>query len=271
MRFSERIGLVKPNMIQIKNIDDKLRNRIINCFDQYLKEDYEGKFLLDALGKRWHYDYNNSYFKEYLKKCVWYEIYDSIENYIIFLINKSDNEVGIIKKQTLKKFSSFCKTINYILEEEKSGYRIINGMITAITDEQEIKSIEESINTEFDSVNTHLTKALQLYSDREAPDYENSIKESISAVEAMCCVINGKNDSLGKALKNLENNGIKIHSSMKIAFEKLYGYTSDADGIRHGGKDFTNVNEEEAKYMLISCSAFVNYLKVKYSKIGGQQ
>ena len=30
MRFSERIGLVKPNMIQIENIDDKLRNRIIN-------------------------------------------------------------------------------------------------------------------------------------------------------------------------------------------------------------------------------------------------
>lgn len=129
MRFSERIGLVKPNMIQIENIDDKLRNRIINCFDQYLKEDYEGKFLLDLLGKRWHYDSNNFYFKEYLKKCVWYEIYDSIENYMIFLINKSDNEVGIIKKQTLKKFSSFCETINYILEEEKSGYRIINGML----------------------------------------------------------------------------------------------------------------------------------------------
>ena len=61
MRFSERIGLVKPNMIQIENIDDKLRNRIINCFDQYLKEDYEGKFLLDLLGKRWHYDSNNFY------------------------------------------------------------------------------------------------------------------------------------------------------------------------------------------------------------------
>lgn len=269
MRFSERIGLVKPNMIQIENIDDKLRNRIINCFDQYLKEDYEGKFLLDLLGKRWHYDSNNFYFKEYLKKCVWYEIYDSIENYMIFLINKSDNEVGIIKKQTLKKFSSFCETINYILEEEKSGYRIINGMLTAITDEQEIKSIEESINTEFDSVNTHLTKALQLYSDREAPDYENSIKESISAVEAMCCVINGTNDTLGKALKKLKDNGIELHSSMEEAFRKLYGYTSDAGGIRHGCIDFTNANEEDAKYMLISCSAFVNYLKVKYSKIGG--
>lgn len=142
-------------------------------------------------------------------------------------------------------------------------------MLTAITDEQEIKSIEESINTEFDSVNTHLTKALQLYSDREAPDYENSIKESISAVEAMCCVINGTNDTLGKALKKLKDNGIELHSSMEEAFRKLYGYTSDAGGIRHGCIDFTNANEEDAKYMLISCSAFVNYLKVKYSKIGG--
>ena len=271
MRFSERMGLVNQNTIQIEDIDTKLRNRIINCFDQYLKEDLEGKFLLDALGKRWHYNYNESYFIEYLKDCMWYEIYDSIENYLIFLVNKSENEVGFVKEQTLKKFNSFIETINYILEVEKSGYRIINGFVTAITDEQEIKSIEESINTEFNSVNTHLTKALQLYSDRQAPDYENSIKESISAVEAMCCIINGSDDTLGKALKKLKDKGIEIHNSLEEAFKKLYGYTSDADGIRHGGIDFTNASEEDAKYMLVSCSAFINYLKVKYSKIGGQQ
>ena len=48
---------------------------------------------------------------------------------------------------------------------------------------------------------------------------------------------------------------------MKAAFEKLYGYTSDASGVRHAGKlGGPDSTFEEAKFMLVSCSAFVNYL-----------
>ena len=62
-------------------------------------------------------------------------------------------------------------------------------------------------------------------------------------------------------LKKLEENGVMIHSGLKSAFNTLYGYTSDANGIRHagdiGGKSSTF---EEAKFMLVSCCAFINYL-----------
>jgi len=54
---------------------------------------------------------------------------------------------------------------------------------------------------------------------------------------------------------------------MKSAFGKLYGYTSDGTNIRHGGIDFSHAPAEDAKYMLVSCSAFINYLKEKYAKI----
>ena len=100
-------------------------------------------------------------------------------------------------------------------------------------------------------------------------DYENSIKESISAVEAMCCIITGltgAQGTLGKAIKKLKDSGVCIHSAMESAFSSLYGYTSDQDGIRHGGMDFKNAPAEDAKYMLVSCSAFVNYLIEKWSK-----
>ena len=44
--------------------------------------------------------------------------------------------------------------------------------------------------------------------------------------------------TLGSTLKKLEKDGgVVIHGAMKTAFEKLYGYTSDSDGIRHGGID----------------------------------
>ena len=77
----------------------------------------------------------------------------------------------------------------------------------------------------------------------------------------MCSIILGKNSTLGDALKQLEHNGVKIHPCLKSAFEKLYGYTSDASGIRHCGQlDGSKSTFEEARFMFVSCSAFVNYL-----------
>ena len=133
-------------------------------------------------------------------------------------------------------FRNVTTDINIMLEQEKSGYRLLN---------------DKFVN--------------------KKPDYENSIKESISAVESLCCIITGATGSqatLGSTLKKLEKDGgVVIHGAMKTAFEKLYGYTSDSDGIRHGGIDFTNAPAEDAKYMLVSCSAFINYLIEKQSKI----
>lgn len=57
-----------------------------------------------------------------------------------------------------------------------------------------------------------------------------------------------------------------IHGAMKNAFSSLYGYASDENGIRYGGIDFANAPAEDAKYMLVFCSAFINYLIEKWSK-----
>jgi hypothetical protein len=59
-----------------------------------------------------------------------------------------------------------------------------------------------------------------------------------------------------------------LHSALKEAFKKLYGYTSDAQEIRHALTDEPNLDIEDAKFMLVSCSAFVNYLVVKAQKAG---
>ena len=150
---------------------------------------------------------------------------------------------------------------NHIFEQEYVGYRFLHGRIVPITDEIETSTIEDAVVVQHKAVQEHIDKALCLMADRENPDYANSIKESISAVERMCSIILGKATTLGDALKHLEDSGVKIHPALKAAFGKLYGYTSDASGIRHagelGGKDSTF---EEAKFMLVSCCAFVNYL-----------
>lgn len=161
------------------------------------------------------------------------------------------------------------KEFNRILKEEVASYRILDRLVVPIINEGELASIEQTINSDFDSVSRHIEKALELYSDRKSPDYENSVKESISAVEAMCKIIaglDGGNATLGSAINKLKECSINIHPAMENAFKQLYGYTSDSNGIRHGGIDFVDVPSEDAKYMLVSCSAFVNYLLEKWIK-----
>jgi hypothetical protein len=100
------------------------------------------------------------------------------------------------------------------------------------------------------------------------PDYENSVKESISAIEAKCkLILNDKKVTLGLALKSLEDKGVKIHTSLKEGFIKLYGYSCDEAGIRHANGLDMNTTYEEAKFMLVACSAFLNYLDSISSKI----
>lgn len=144
--------------------------------------------------------------------------------------------------------------------------------ITPITNEVEINEIKASLDIEFEGCKSHIKKGLSLLSDREKPDYKNSIKESISAVESICQII-CKDDkaTLGKALNKLEESGTKLHRSLKEAFSKLYGYTSDEGGIRHAEGLFeSNVSFEDAKFMLVTCCAFVNYLVGVYSKHDNQ-
>ncbi len=190
--------------------------------------------------------------------CAWNEAYDFIE---FVAQNYGDKRIT----------DAFMKGCNTYLEQELSAYRFVGEKITPITSEQEIEAVEQAIQSNSPSpVVVHLETALGLFSDRENPDYRNSIKESISAVEALCVAISGKpGASLGQALDVIEDTKqVKLHGALKAAFDKLYGYTSNADGIRHAMLEESTLNSEDAKFMLVACSAFVNYLVEKSTKAG---
>lgn len=96
--------------------------------------------------------------------------------------------------------------------------------------------------------------------DRESPDFRNSIKESISAIESLCRELEGNQTAkLGAALNALEKKGV-LHPALKSAFSALYGYTSDAGGIRHALLNESKLTNADARFMLVSCSAFINYV-----------
>ena len=134
------------------------------------------------------------------------------------------------------------KALNQVLERDLSAYRIINHHVSPIMSELEISSIESALKESevFPGVHTHLENAFSKVSDRQHPDYRNSIKESISAVEGICKIIaKDKNATLASALDKVAEK-TELHPALKQSFEKLYGYTNDADGIRHALMDSTD-------------------------------
>ena len=138
-----------------------------------------------------------------------------------------------------------------------------------ITSDVEMETINEALSSSKDNVREHLQRAIGHYSARPNPDVRNAIKESISAVEAVCRELTG-DDTLGTVLKHLEENGVVIHKMLKNQFTKFYVYTNDSDsGIRHALMDDEGTyvpSKDEAYYMIVSCCAFVNYLRRKVGK-----
>jgi hypothetical protein len=102
-----------------------------------------------------------------------------------------------------------------------------------------------------------------MLSDRQGADFRNSIKESISAVEAASRLGTGQTKaSLGDALKHVPN----LHPALKNGFSAIYGYTSDQSGIRHSLLDEPDIDYADAKFMLVACAAFTSFLHTKAAK-----
>jgi hypothetical protein len=278
MRFSERIGKNQPKVeIQLDFMDQELKNSLWNVVCMFITE--------PMVKQQYLYE---SPFKSFVES-IWFSFFKEPIDQIPFITDRVSSELRnrffswnyldtydfidfVASRKTPFNNEKFITACNFILKRELSGYRFVNGQLAPITNEQEIGEIEKAITAASDKslvgVKTHLSEALNKLSDKKSPDYRNSIKESILAVESICQVITGDSKAeLGKALKTLSSK-LPIHGALLQGFIKIYGYTSDGDGIRHAMMDESSLDQEDALYMLISCSSFINYLMTKSNKMG---
>ena len=152
--------------------------------------------------------------------------------------------------------------LNYYLEREMSGWRSIKTELVPITSPVEIAEIEVAATPRkgFEGVAEHIRSAMELLGKKPEPDIRNCIKEAISAVEAAAKLLTGeKSGGIDTALAVLDKQKT-LHPAFRTASSKLYGYTSDEDGIRHPILDEPNITFVEARFMVVACSAFSNLL-----------
>ena len=269
--FSERYGHTKTEKIfQLNQVDQVLRTKIWNILNAAVWQQYDpqgysqtndrinqlvkilwvhyfGKDLDELPFFRYHGNGAYDFLKTYFFRCQWFDVYNFLEEIV-----KIDGRM----------FSVVIRDgINKELELNNAAYRFVDDKIMQITDENEIQAIEDGLTDADAPVREHLQTSLHMLSDREHPDYRNSIKESISAVEAACKILTGnKSATLNKALKDIGG----IHPVLKSLFDRFYAYAGDEEGVRHSLFDESKeeITYAEAKYMLVSCAAFISYLKM---------
>lgn len=271
--FSQRKGLSVVSEIALREgMTEEVQNAIINCFYKIYRFSDLGQCLIDQvkIERELWIHFSNKKISEFAgefsyrmvfepfieSKESWYKKLDMIE-YVCRWVNSSSDPRD---KQNLALFE---QSINFEFERLNYGYRIVNHMITDITSEEETRCIEDAIKESKDNVKEHLNKAIEYFKQKPESDNRNSIKESISAVEAVCRQLTGAED-LNKALKQLNEKGIPIHERFKDGIRSFYNFTNQEDtGIRHALlKEGYSPSKAEAYFMLLSCSAFINYLRM---------
>jgi len=250
--FSERSGYTEPKLPQLEWMDSDLRTGLWNVF-------YE----VTVRSTTWTERICRAIFTNFLKKPSdeygYHRCLKGIKS--VFLNEKWHKVYDLIEFAVRLHPSIYVSRCNSVLERENSAYRIVGNRVVEITSEQEVAEIEAALKIPFDSARGHLEKALARLSDRENPDYENSIKESISAVESVAKEVTGDSKAtLGELVDSID-----LHPAFRGGLKKLYGFTSDAGGIRHAddsskpGK-YLKPDQTTARFMLVTCSAFVNYI-----------
>lgn len=276
--FAQRNGYKVENTLIGKTLTEGFRNGIINMFYEICHHCHREAFDYGVYGELDRYIHTeflrqlvftykaNDAILSYMQNAdlIWYDLFSLIECCYDYLGAKCQGLRNRYDLYLLKETNRIFERENYVYRLDKSGY------IIEVTSELEISSIDETLENPIAGVKEHISTALQhLAASQKDPDYRNSIKESISAVEA-CCRYITKESTLDRAISKLESKGIVINSQMKKGFENLYYYTNDGKtGIRHSLMDDANApTNDEAIFMLVSCSAFVNYLTKKGITIG---
>lgn len=114
----------------------------------------------------------------------------------------------------------------------------------------------------------HLQKAIACIN---GGDFAGCVRESIHAVESVARRLDpNASKSLGPALKSLRKRA-GLHPALESAFSKLYGYSSDEEGVRHSLvlKEMPLVDLEEALFMFGACASFCSYLWQKHQAGNG--
>ena len=279
LSFSQAFGYEEiPKRLKLEEISDEARISLWNAlYEAVLNVTRINEHFPSYIGSPWDNIFLNLHTKFFkLRRDEW-------ECPELDVLQYEYGE-GLLKKWEFNKIFDF---LLYVMRHEDCPLEFINDVaetfeecqlaytvgkeqpvtiypaVTETEGKTILKARKQLRDDEFFGAEAHLRKAADFLHQGE---YADRIRESMHVVESVARKLapNSPN-SLNKALKALED-GNPVHPALKEALLKLYGYTSNEEGIRHPLIDEgqANVGLDEAIFMLGACASFSSYLLRKY-------
>lgn len=293
MTFSERHGFEEPKMIQAEEMDDDLKNSIWNVLHKVIfkpgRHIFSGKHIFLFPNEICIDEVPIAVWTEFFKETVnslpisstsiaddvlrrykempWYGPYELVEFVCEYFATNAPDVGGRLHGD------AFVQKLNSVLEREMSGYRLVGGEITPITDPIEMEAVAEAMkSSSFSKASQRMREAVRALSDRENPNYRQAMETAWFAVDSCIKEITGvEQGGFAKIMNKLESENEAQHHFCE-SIKNLYSFANKA-GIRHAkgdvepknltAKQLALINFDNAKFFVVFCSAFMNYLKTR--------
>lgn len=152
-----------------------------------------------------------------------------------------------------------------IFDEDRLAYEFADGVVRRRgrkhTEDQATRAGVVLGDGRLADARDHYNKALKFFRDRTKPDFQNSVKEAVCAVEAAGKALfpNSKAKTLGDLVKDLGNKNQMPQALLKT-LEGIYAYRNSGDGVSHGGANGGAATEAVTEYVLSVCASQIIFL-----------
>lgn len=194
----------------------------------------------------------------------WYRFYDTVETVAEKLINEDndDNFAWGTPKNESFSFSAYRQRVNELFSEYQVDWKMneagqLESPLPSFLEEK-IKGTEEMLADRYKPARAHYAKA-RAFALGAHRDAENSIKESISAIESVCRTFYPGAATLGDALKMMKKDG-SVSPMLITVIDKFYAYANAEPAVRHGSDRASSVLEYDAELALHFAAAFIRTL-----------
>jgi len=152
--------------------------------------------------------------------------------------------------------------LNRVLESRGCAYRFIAEQLVPLSNSVEAAEVASVADSAIPTVAAHIREARRLLPPNVGANPRDSIRQSIAAVEAALRHLAGNpGATLTDGLVAFETRHGALPASLRRALVTLCGYAANGEGARRDvSEEADGASGDQARLMLVTCSAFANYL-----------
>ncbi len=211
-------------------------------------------------------------FPNWLDTIEWQKVFDFCERLYSHLGRKMlehstgfNNDVEVIAPRSAVQ-EYIAEELQRLFLEENLAFEFSNGLVQRRGRRHTANQVSAADlvlgDPRFSSARVHYKKAKKYFRNVAQPDYENVVKETVCAVEAVAKVLFPDGGAtLGEVVRAISGNESgQLPKTIAKTFDGMYGFRGSGEGVGHGGTEGGAATKEIAEYALAVSASQIIFL-----------